>query len=75
VTAPSPVYVFRVQGHLDGHWTEWLGDLTVTHHDDGTSTLAGPITDQAALHGVLARLRDLGVALIAVTPRTTSGGE
>jgi hypothetical protein len=71
----TAAYVFRVQGHLDDHWAGWLGDLTLDHHDDGTTSLTGPITDQAQLHGVLAKLRDLGVTLIAVssagTPHTT----
>ncbi|HST46971.1 hypothetical protein [Jatrophihabitans sp.] len=62
------VYEVRVQGHLDRHWTGWLGDLTVTHHADGTSTLTGPVADQAALHGLLAKVRDLGIALVSITP-------
>lgn len=66
---PTPVlYEFRVQGHLDDHWAGWFGDLTVKHHDDGTSTLLGPITDQAELHGLLGKVRDLGITLISVTP-------
>ncbi|MGN6576031.1 MAG: hypothetical protein ACTHKG_10095 [Nocardioides sp.] len=69
MTAPAgSLYVFRVEGHLDEHWADWLGDLTLRHHPDGTSSLRGRITDQAELHGVLAKLRDLGVSLIAVTP-------
>ena len=60
------MYAFYVQGHLDTHWAEWLGDLRITHHPAGTSTLVGPIVDQAELHGVLAKLRDLSVTLIAV---------
>ncbi|MFN8196363.1 MAG: hypothetical protein U0R80_19010 [Nocardioidaceae bacterium] len=58
-------WAFRVQGHLDPHWATWFGDMTVTHHDDGTTTLAGPVADQAALHGFLARLRDLGIILVS----------
>ncbi len=64
-------YTFKVKGHLDEHWAAWLGDAAITHHDDGTSTLVTPLTDQAELHGVLARLRDLGITLIAVTPTST----
>jgi hypothetical protein len=62
-------YAFDVQGHLDNHWAEWLGDLRITHNPDGTSTLVGLVVDQAELHGVLTKLRDLGVALIAVAPQ------
>jgi hypothetical protein len=62
----TEVYELRVRGHLDRHWAGWLGDLTVTHHQDGTSTLTGPVLDQAALHGLLAKVSDLGIALISV---------
>ena len=67
----SGTYTIAVQGHLDEHWASWLGDLSVTHHDDGTTTLTGPIPDQAALHGVLTKLRDLGIPLIAVGPTSS----
>lgn len=59
-------YEFRVEGHLDDHWSAWLGDLTITRHHDGTSTLTGPVADQAQLHGVLARLRDIGATLLSL---------
>ncbi|HYU86459.1 MAG TPA: GNAT family protein [Kribbellaceae bacterium] len=62
----STLYKFRVSGHLDDHWAEWLGDLTLSRDDDETSTLTGTIADQAQLHGVLGRLRDIGAALLAV---------
>jgi hypothetical protein len=68
MTTQIPVYELRVQGHLDRHWTGWLGGLTVTHQKDGTSTLTGEIPDQAALHGLLAKVRDLGIALISISP-------
>jgi hypothetical protein len=61
-------YEFRVVGHLDDHWGGWFEDLAVARHDDGTSTLTGPVADQAQLHGILARLRDTGVPLISVQP-------
>lgn len=73
MTREGPGYVFHVQGHLDDHWATWLGNVTVTVNDDGTSTLAGPIADQAELHGILAKLRDVGITLIAVTPLTPPG--
>ena len=70
VTASSAVtYEFRVEGHLDDHWSAWLGELTITRHHDGTSTLTGPVTDQAQLHGLLARLRDIGATLLSLNAR------
>ena len=60
-------YELRVEGHLDQHWSAWFGGLTLTHHDDGTTTLTGSVTDQAELHGLLAKIRDLGATLISVT--------
>ena len=59
-------YEFRVEGHLDDHWSAWLGDLTITRHHDGTSTLTGMVADQAQLHGVLAGLRDIGATLLSL---------
>jgi len=61
-------YSIRVQGRLEPRWATWFAGMTLTAHDDGTTTLQGPVRDQAALHGVLAGLRDLGVPLISVTP-------
>ena len=57
-------YVFRIEGHLDAHWSAWFDDLEVRLRDDGTTTLAGVVQDQAQLHGLLAKIRDLGVTLI-----------
>ena len=59
-------YVIRVGGHLDPHWAAVFG-LVLTHDPDGTTILTGVVADQAALHGTLARIRDLGVTLISVT--------
>ncbi len=59
-------YRLRVDGHLDQHWSSWFGGLTLTHEDDGTTCLTGAIADQAHLHGVLTKIRDLGVTLISV---------
>lgn len=59
-------YRFHVRGQLDDRWSEWLGDLSIERRSDGTSVLRGPVADQAALHGVIARIRDLGVPLLAV---------
>src|SRR5687768_5657958 len=62
----ATIYEVQVRGHLDAHWATRWGDLAMTHLDDGTSILTGPVLDQAQLHGILARLRDIGATLIAV---------
>ena len=59
-------YQLRVSGHLDQHWSAWFGDLELTHDDDGTTSLSGVVSDQAELHGLLTKIRDLGVTLISV---------
>jgi hypothetical protein len=66
ITTSAPSYELRVAGHLDDHWTGWLSDLELTRHDDDTSTLVGPVAEQAQLHGVLARLRDIGATLLSL---------
>jgi hypothetical protein len=60
------LHEIRVQGHLDKRWSDWLEGLTVTHESDGTTILAGPLADQAALHGVLSKLRDLALPIVSV---------
>jgi 3-methyladenine DNA glycosylase AlkD len=66
-TRPQPAeYRLRVAGHLDHYWSPWFGDLTLTHEDDGTTTLSGPVADQAQLHGLLLKVRDRGITLISV---------
>jgi hypothetical protein len=60
------IYQVHVRGHLDDRWSNWIGDLTVLRQDDGTTVLVGPIVDQAAPHGVIARIRDLGLPLLSV---------
>ena len=59
-------YQLRVDGHLDDHWSAWFGDLALTHEDDGTTSLTGAVSDQAELHGLLTKVRDLGLTLISV---------
>lgn len=59
-------YEIRLKGHLDSSWADWLGGMSLTHAGDGTTVVAGPVADQAALHGLLQKLRDMGVTLIAV---------
>jgi hypothetical protein len=61
-------YHIIVQGHLDAGWSAWFDGLTITNLAHGQTVLAGPIRDQAELHGVLAKIRDLGLPLIAVQP-------
>jgi ABC-type multidrug transport system ATPase subunit len=60
-------YRIRVQGHLEGSWSEWFEGLTLTRVDEGEMDLSGPIVDQAALYGVLAKVRNLGLPLLSVT--------
>jgi hypothetical protein len=62
------VYEIRVEGHLDELWCEWFDGLRLIQESDGTSTLVGPVADQAALHGLLERVRDLGLILLSVNP-------
>lgn len=61
-------YQLRVDGHLDDHWSPWFEHLTLTHETDGTTSLRGPVLDQAQLHGLLVKVRDLGLTLISVEP-------
>ena len=60
------VYRIRVKGHLDPSWSDWFDGLTVTNVEDGTTTMTGVLVDQAALHGLLARIRDLALPLVLV---------
>lgn len=60
-------YEIRLTGHLDAHWASWFDDLSVDRNADGTTLISGPIADQAALHGVLQQIRDLGLPLLSVT--------
>jgi hypothetical protein len=60
-------YEIRLQGHLGARWAAWFDGLSLTHEGDGTTVLRGPVADQAALHGLLAKVRDLGLRLVAVT--------
>jgi hypothetical protein len=64
---PAMSYQIRVKGHLRPEWAEWFDDMTIIHETDGTTTLSGPVADQAALHGLLIKVRDLGLELLAVT--------
>ena len=59
-------YRVRIRGHLDPSWSDWFDGLAIVQERDGSTTLSGPVADQEALYGVLARLRDLGATLLAV---------
>lgn len=58
----------RVEGHIDVTWAEWLDDFTLSHNKRGETILTGKVKDQAALYGLIAKLRDLGVKLISIKP-------
>ena len=62
----SEMHEIRVQGRLDDRWVDWLEGLALTRENDGTTTLSGPLADQAALHGVLNTIRDLNLPIVSV---------
>lgn len=61
------VFQIRIKGHLGHQWTDWFDGLTITLEEDGDTLLTGPVVDQAALHGLLKKVRDLGMPLLSVT--------
>ncbi len=61
-------YQIRIKGHLGRQWADWFGGLTITLEDNGDTLLTGPVVDQAALHGLLRKVRDLGMPLVSVSP-------
>jgi hypothetical protein len=63
------VYHIKIKGHLDARWQEWFDGLTIISTADGHTLLSGPIHDQAALHGVLKKINNLGLTLISVNPQ------
>jgi len=68
------VYQIRIKGHLSAEWTEWFGGLSVTAQDNGVTLLSGAVIDQAALYGLLRKVRDLGMPLVSVD-RVEAGRE
>ena len=63
----ATTYHIRLKGHLASHWSGWFENLTITNQPNGEALLCGRLADQAALHGVLIKIRDLGLPLLAVT--------
>jgi hypothetical protein len=62
------IYKIRIKGNLGPEWSDWFEGLTIALEEDGTTLLSGPVTDQAALHGLLKKVRDLGLPLLSVCP-------
>ena len=60
------IYQIRLKGHLGRHWTDWFDGFTIQLQDNGETLLTGPVTDQAALHGLLKKVRDVGMPLLSV---------
>jgi hypothetical protein len=69
-TDPSQpmVYQIRIKGHLGPEWTDWFGGLSITVEESGDTLLIGPVVDQSALHGLLKKVRDLGMPLVSISP-------
>ena len=65
-TGQPMIYQIRIQGHLGRHWADRFEELSITLEEDGTTLLTGPVVDQAALHGILRKIRDLGAQLLSV---------
>ena len=61
------IYEFQVKGHLDDRWSDWLEGVVIERQENGTTVLVGPLVDQAALYGVIIRIRDLGLSLLSVS--------
>ncbi len=77
-TLPLPedagtIYEIKIKGHLEEHWSDWLGGLDITRDEHGNSLLTGIVADQAALYGILIQIRDLGLTLISISPLVVTG--
>jgi len=74
----AKVYEIRLKGHLDARWVKWFDGLAITLDENGNTLLSGPVADQAALHGILKKVRDVGLPLLSVNsvePDTKEDGE
>ena len=74
----SKVYEIRLKGHLDARWVKWFDGLAITQDENGNTLLSGPVADQPALHGILKKVRDVGLPLLSVNsvePGTKEDGE
>ena len=69
------VYQIRIKGHLGPEWSDWFGGLSITLEDNGETLLTGPVVDQSALHGVLRKVRDLGMLLVSAILVTSGQAE
>jgi hypothetical protein len=69
------IYQIRIKGHLDQQWTDWFEGLTIKLEENGDTLLTGPVIDQAALHGLLKKVRDLGMPLLSVDPVKSDQGD
>ena len=67
-TSTTQQYEIRLKGHLENRWVKWFNGLTITLEENGDTLLSGPVADQAALHGLLKKVRDLGLPLVSVRP-------
>ncbi|MEW5956916.1 MAG: hypothetical protein AB1801_04275 [Chloroflexota bacterium] len=63
---PPAIYEIRLKGYLSSDWSPWFDDMVITHDDENNTLLTGPVVDQAALHGLLDKVRDLGIPLLGV---------
>ena len=71
----ADIYRIAIKGHLDGEWSEWFEGLTITRVDTGETILMGPLVDQTALHGVLSKIRDLGLPLLSLSRLAPERGD
>jgi hypothetical protein len=71
----SDAYEIRIRGHLEPRWEPWFDGLTLTQEPDGTTVIRGEVADQAALHGLIQKVRDIGLPLVSVTSTTTPSKE
>ncbi len=67
-TSNAQIYEIRLRGHLDARWVKWFDGMAISLDENGNTLLTGPVTDQAALHGLLKKVRDVGLSLLSVNP-------